>query len=392
MRNKNIYRFLLLFIVSESLSLAYDFDLKSFGTLSFVKNSSPYTYRKDILQKDGSKENHVSIKTDSLFGLQGSFSLNDNISFLAQGLIKKDYKDDTVASLDWAYAKYDTNQNISFRAGRLRTPYYHNSENLNIGYSNLMIRESVEVYGQVPFSSFNGAVLEYKDNFNNYFYSVVVGGGRENLKVPIHSLNELVKVDVKNLYTANATFGNDIIEFRATYLQAKISAKNATINNLFDTLKNNNLGALASRYEYNNKLSKYMGFGVFLNYENFIFNSEYGKRESESFFSNTHGYYATIGYHIDKTVPFITYASSKMDEKTYNANTISDDLNTILRAQNTAQSTTTIGVRECLSKNIDLKFQYEHIRPKGPYGSYYLGTTPNPQHMNVFSFALDFIF
>lgn len=392
MNIKNLYKYsaLLLLLLNGSL-YAVDFDFKTFGTIGAVYNDSDYTYRKDICQEDGSTKD-ISFKTDSIAGLQTSLYLNDNFSIIAQGIVKNNYNDEIRARLDWAYLKYDTNENLSLKIGRIRTPYYNNSENLNIGYSNLMIRESVEVYGQVPFTSFNGAMLKYTDTFGNFFYALEAGGGREDLVVPIHTLHQNVNVDIDNLYTMNVTFGTNIVEFRATYLQADISATNTSLNYLFSSLRNFGLNELASKYEFVDKKSKYLGFGVFVDYNNIIFNSEYGQRRIPSYFADIHGYYTTLGYNFEKTIPFITYAKSKMDVPTYNANTPSSDLNAILKAQNLAQSSITLGVKQYINKNIDIKFQYEHITPKGESGSYHLNTGANPQSMNVFSFAMDFIF
>lgn len=391
MNIKNFYKYSALLLLVKSSIYALDFDFKTFGTIGAVYNDSNYIYRKDIFQKDGSTKD-ISFKTDSIAGLQTSLYLNDNLSIIAQGILKNDYDDEIRAKLDWAYIKYDTNENISLKVGRIRTPYYNNSENLNIGYSNLMIRESVEVYGQVPFSSFNGAMLKYTNTIGNFFYALEAGGGIEKLIVPIHSLHQDVNVDIDDLYTLNLTFGTNIIEFRATYLQADISATNASLNYLFSSLKGAGLNELASKYEFVDKKSKYLGYGVFIDYNNIIFNSEYGQRRIPSYFADVHGYYATLGYNFEKTIPFITYAKSKMDVPTYEASTPSADLNAILRAQNLAQSSTTLGVKQYINKNIDIKLQYEHIVPKGEHGSYHLNTGITPHDMNVFSFAMDFIF
>ena len=255
-----------------------------------------------------------------------------------------------------------------------------------------MIREAVEVYGQVPFSSFNGAEITYSNIIDNYFYTLQASYGKEELTVPYHSLNEKVNVKVEDLYALNLTFGTTALQARATYLSADITASSPMLSGLFGGLRQFGFNDLANQYEFNKKRSQYLSFGIFLDYKNIIFSSEYGQRRIPSFFADLHGYYATLAYSFDDFIPFITYARSKMDKPTYGANTASEDLNNLLRTQNLAQTSNTIGIKYYINKNLDVKLQYEYIRPDGELGSYHLSSLQNPQKMNVLSLALDFIF
>lgn len=381
----------IIILLLHSLLYSQEVELKAFGTVGALYNDSDYVFRKDILQKDGSTKD-ISFKTDSVLGLQASVYLNDHLSIVTQGVVKNDYDDEISAEIDWAYINYEGANNVSIKIGRVRTPYYRNSQNLNIGYSNLMIRESIEVYGQVPFSSFNGATLKYTDTVGKYFYAIEAGLGKEDLTVPMHSLGQSVDVNIDDLYTLNLTFGTNIVEFRATYLQADITAANDSLRYLFSSLRGSGLNELSNKYEFEGKKSEYMGFGIFIDYDDFIFNAEYGQRRTHSFFADVHGYYATVGYSFDKTIPFVSYSKSKMDIPTYDANTPSSDLNILLIAQNLAQYSSTLGVKHYIDKHTDVKFQYEHIVPQGKYGSYYLGVPADAQSFNVVSFALDFIY
>ncbi len=385
------YKFCIFLLATTSV-FSSEFDIKTFGTLGAVYNdNSNYIYRKDIFQKDGSSGD-LSFKTDTLIGLQASFSVNENFSLLLQGIVNNDYNDKTKATIDWGYLKYDSGENFVIKIGRIRTPYYKNSDNLNVGYSNLMIRESVEVYGQVPFSSYNGIEATYSNIIDKYFYTLQANYGKEELVVPIHSIHQEANIEIDNLYALNLTFGTTALQARATYLNADITASSASLEQLFGGLRAAGLDTLANRYDFKDKNSQYMGVGLFLDYNNIIFTTEYGRRKIPSFFANTHGYYATLGYSFDKFIPYITYAKSKMDTPTYDANTGIAALDTLLRAQNLAQSSKTLGVKYYINENFDLKFQYERVVPKGDYGSYHLSSVQKPQELNVFSFALDFIF
>lgn len=382
----------IIFLLLTSSAYSSEFEIKTFGTLGTVYNdNSNYIYRKDIFQKDGSS-NDLSYKTDTLIGLQTTLKINEKFSLLLQGIVNNNYNDEVKAKIDWGYLKYDSGENIIVKVGRIRTPYYKNSDNLNVGYSNLMIRESIEVYGQVPFSSYNGIEVIYSNIIDKYFYTLQANYGKEELTVPIHSLHQEANVEIDNLYAINLTFGTTALQTRFTYLNADITASSLSLEQLFGGLRASGLNELADSYEFKDKNSEYMGVGLFLDYNNILFSTEYGRRRIYSFFANIHGYYATLGYSFDKFIPFVTYAKSKMDVPTYDANTGVAALDALLRAQNLAQSSKTVGVKYYINENFDLKFQYEHVVPKGDFGSYHLSTLQKPQELNVFSFALDFIF
>lgn len=381
-----------IFLLATTSVYSSEFDIKTFGTISGVYNdNNNYIYRKDIFQKDGSLGD-LSFKTDTLVGLQTSLNINENFSLLLQGIVNNDYNDVVKAKIDWGYLKYDSGENIVLKIGRIRTPYYKNSDNLNVGYSNLMVRESVEVYGQVPFSSYNGIEAIYSNIIYKYFYTLQANYGKEELTVPIHSLNQKVKVEIDDLYAINLTFGTTALQARFTYLNADITTSSALLDQLFGGLRAYGLNELADKYEFKDKNSEYLGVGLFLDYNNILFSTEYGCRKIPSFFADVHGYYATLGYSFDKLIPYITYAKSKMDTVTYEANTGISALDTLLHIQNLAQSSKTVGMKYYINENFDIKFQYENVIPKGDYGSYHLSSLQKPQELDVFSFALDFIF
>lgn len=394
MNNNN--RFLLTFIIFIILRFslfATEFDIKAFGTLGGVyQDKEEVKYRKDLFAKDGASGD-VSLKTDSVLGAQLRLQLDESFSFVAQGIVQNDYEDHVKAKIDWGYLKYDGGQNLVVKLGRIRTPYYRNSENLNIGYSNLMIREAAEVYAQVPFSSYNGIEVAYSDLIDKYFYTLQMNYGKESLRVPIHSLDQKVDVDIDKLFAMNLTFGTEAIQLRGTYLRACISARNTSIDQLFTGLRTAGLDALADRYEFRKKRSEYRGVGLFIDMHNILFMAEYGQRRIGTFYADTEGAYATLAYNFDTITPFITLAKSKMNQTTYGANTGSVALDRILESQNVAQRSSVAGVKYVMNENIDVKVQYENIVADGEYGSVHLHNhLQNVPELHVLSFALDFIY
>ena len=394
MNNKNRFflTFIIFFILKYSL-FALEFDIKAFGTLGAVyQDKEEVKYRKDLFAKDGASGD-VSLKTDSVFGVQPRVQLSESFSLVAQGIAQNDYEDHLKAKIDWGYLKYDGGKNLVVKLGRIRTPFYRNSENLNIGYSNLMIREAAEVYSQVPFTSYNGAEVAYSDLIDTYFYTFQMNYGEESLTVPIHSLEKKVDVDIEKLFAMNLTVGTEAIQLRSTYMRARISARNTNLDQLFSGLRTAGLESLADQYEFRKRRSEYRGVGLFIDMNNILFMAEYGQRRIGSFYTDTEGAYATLAYNFDTITPFVTLAKSKMNQTTYGANTPSQDLNKILESQNMAQRSSVAGVKYVINENVDVKVQYENVVADGDYGGVHLHKhLQNVPELHVLSFALDFIY
>ena len=388
-----IFLCLAFFIILNLNAKEEKLDIKFFGTVGSVYNdNSNYKFTKGPHSKDGSSTD-FNPYIDSVIGLQPTYKFNDTLSFITQAITKKNDFGDIKASIDWSYLKYDSNENFIFKIGRIRLPYYKNSNNNNIGYSKLMIREPIEVYGQMPLSTYNGIEFIYSNIVNKYFYTIQGNYGQEKFDVPIQTLNEVFVNELKDLKAINFTFGNDIIEARASYLKGRISTKNPSIDELFSTLRQYSLNDLANKYEMKNKKSEYFGLGLFLDYKNFIFSSEYGKKKINSFYISTHGFYTTLGYRISSFIPYISYAKVRMKDNIF-VNTASSDLNELIAIQNVAQNSNTLGFKYNINQNMDFKFEYQRIKPKGLHGGFNLAALGdnNNSNLNIYSFVIDFVF
>lgn len=386
--------FILIFIVVNLCAQDSKLDLKFFGTLGAVyNNNGDYKFRKNPFQKNGAS-NSLDIYTDSILGIQSTYKLNDDLSFIFQGIANKEYNGENKASIDWGYLKYDSSENFIFKLGKIRIPYYKNSNNQNIGYSKLTIREPIEVYGQVPLSTYNGIEFIYSNMINKYFYSIQSIYGETTFKTPLYSSNgDVLRTKIKEVRSLNLTLGNDIIEGRATYLYGRSSTTSNELERLFTGLRQYNLNDLANKYEMDNKVSQYYSLGIFIDYNDFLFSSEYGERQVNAFYANLHGFHASLGYRFSSFIPYISYAQVEMDEQTV-VDTGVDGLNKLLKIQNLAQSSTNIGFKYHLNENFDLKFEYQRIQPKGVYGGFYIDPTdeyPNSR-LDIYSFVIDFVF
>jgi len=150
-------------------------------------------------------EGDGNFKQDTLLALQISKQVNDKTS--ATGQLVSRGTDDFKTEAAWAFVSYDTTENTSFRMGRLRIPFFHYSEFLEVGYAYNWVRLPSDVYA-IPFSSFDGADLTQRFSIGNLDTSVQINYGRLNDELNIFGEN--YQSDLRNIagLSLNSTYGN----------------------------------------------------------------------------------------------------------------------------------------------------------------------------------------
>lgn len=97
----------------------------------------------------------ISYTQDSLMGLQFHKRVNDSTSATVQ-LVARGLEGFN-AEAAWAYVTYEVDDNTDIRMGRFRTPLYHYSDFLEVGYAYNWVKPSSLLYVQSELSSMNGA-------------------------------------------------------------------------------------------------------------------------------------------------------------------------------------------------------------------------------------------
>lgn len=108
---------------------------------------------------DGKVTNKVTAEPESHVGLQFTGKVNDKADFVTQIVARGG--NDFDAAVEWAFLKYQLNDDITLRAGRLRTPFFQLSEYLEVQYAMPWVRGPQEVYG-ASISSYTGADALYR--------------------------------------------------------------------------------------------------------------------------------------------------------------------------------------------------------------------------------------
>lgn len=126
---------------------------------------------------DGKITNKVQAEAETHVGIQFTNKVNDKTDFVTQiiGRGGNDFK----ATIEWAFLKHDFTDDITLRAGRLRTPFFQLSEFLEVQYAMPWVRGPQEIYGS-SISSYTGADLLYRKRLAGINFAAQVFYGSDD--------------------------------------------------------------------------------------------------------------------------------------------------------------------------------------------------------------------
>jgi hypothetical protein len=367
-----------------------------FGTLGYVKtNTDAGLYAGPGQPGGASKDGTAAV--DSKLGLQVNAKANNVFSGTVQAISERNGDGNFKPAIEWAFLKAQVTPDLGIRVGRIGAPLFMVSDFRSIGYSNLWLRTPLEVYGQVPYSHFDGADAIYQGTIGSTTLTGQLFVGKSN------DTSATVDVHIKKQIGLNVTaeFDNGLT-VRLGTAHGKLTVDNASATALAATLRQTPFAAVGNQLDANDKDAWFSGIGVGYDHENWVANFEYTKRKTSSFVSSTTGWEATLGYRVGKFTPYAVVSQLKVDSSNIkntiptNAGvqlaTLAAYVNALIARQNLAQKTDAVGVRWDVWKNIALKAQYDRVKVDGGVGLFTRVTGTMPSSVNVYSIAADFVF
>ena len=332
---------------------------------------------------------------DSIFGIQAMAKFTDNFSGTVQGLARKNSKDSYGAEMAWAFLKYKLNDDFSFRVGRMGLPVYMISDFRNVGYANTMLRPPSEVYRQVTGDAFDGADVVYQHSFGDSTLTAQFGVGQSKTRTPGNAYVRFKPVTALHVILENGPF---TVRFGRADANFDI-VNNAGLNGLQTALRGVGLTQVAEDFKTTDIDGSFTSIGGTLDYKNFLVQTEYAKRKTETrAVHDTTSYYAMLGYRYGKVTPYYYYGNIKQDvPRTYAGLPTTGPLAGLTAAVNSVskaalQSTNALGVRWDFSKSAALKVQVDRVKPKDGAGAF---INPKPGFagpVNVYALGVDFVF
>lgn len=236
-----------------------------------------------------------SLAPESRAGIQGKYTLNAQVNFVGQLVIRGS---DTTPNVQWAYASFAPSKNWEFQLGRKRIPLYFYSDFQDIGASFPWITVPPELYGWEA-TNYNGASARYKTTIGEGNLSTSLFAGKETVK---DSLYQRLYYDSKTKVVWNKLIGGDVeltrgvLTLRGVYMQATVRTTNP-IEALDDTARLKAYG-IAANVDLDN-------WFVLTELTQLTRDFDAGYRVTAPAFT------VGAGYHFGAWTPFLNYASYK---------------------------------------------------------------------------------
>jgi hypothetical protein len=343
---------------------------------------------------------------DSNLGLQANVTVNDWLSGIVQGLVRKDGEDHYGADLAWAFAKAKLSDNFSVRVGRMGLPVFMISDYRNVGYANTLLRPPGEMYSQVPLNSIDGVDGTYQRSFGDTNLTAQLALGRTKATLATGP-NSTVHIEGKSIVALNLVAEHGPLTLRFGRADTKISIDDSSDQNaLIAALRGTGarfgiaqLGALADDLVVKDKKASFTSVGLGLDWNNIVVQSEYAKRKTDSYVNDSTSWYVMAGYRIGKFLPYYSHADLKSDGTVANSvpgiaalRPLAAGVNTLLHTRNQQeQSSDTIGLRWDFHTSAALKVQIDRIKPVGQ-GLFLQPAAGFKGPVTVGAVAIDFVF
>lgn len=338
-------------------------------------------------------------EVDSKLGLQLNGRFSPVFSGTVQVLTKQNGNGDFTPGLEWAFLKAQLSQSVGVRLGRMGAPFFAVSDFRDVGYANTWLRPPVDVYGQVPFSHFDGADLSYQTTLGAATVNVQLYAGQSKDKY------ERVDAKFKKMVGFNSTAEFDGLTLRLGHAQGKLTLDSPTLNQLLGVLATvpvASVTAVGQQVSVSDKDASFTGIGLSFDQNNIVGSLEYTMRRTDSYVSDTNGWYATLGYRWGKFTPYVTVSQLKVDDSNVN-NTIPTGVSTTLTTlkltvdglvatQALSQKTAGLGLRWDAWRNVAVKAQFDRVKPTtiGLFTADKNGFSG--KNVNVYSLAVDTVF
>lgn len=407
------------------------FRMSGFGTLGAVKTNNDEV-QFNYPGQGGGADKDYSTHPDSKVAVQGTYTITDTVSATAQVMTKYRAESAYVPEFEWVFVKWRATPGLTVRGGRMGAPFFMVSDFRDVGYANMTVRPNLDVYGQVPVSSFEGIDVNYQLNAGPATVNATVYGGSsraefssarkksgEPTQPGVVTTLDPSEFKLKNLVGVNLTseFDNGLT-LRFGHSQGKISLNSQSVDLLLAATASGPGAALRPVINDTVVIDQndvsFTGVGATYDAGTYVLSAEYTKRRSDSFIADTTGWYVNAGYRVGAFTPYVGLSRLKVDDanrtnplagalgSVSGPGAIARGVQGLLNAQKLAQRTVTAGLRWDVMPSAALKVQIDQIRkPADSYGLFY---TVDPggadsrnflnekRKVNVVSVAIDVVF
>lgn len=354
--------------------------------------------------------NELSLKPDSLLGLQVSYQFTDELSATVQGTVKdnnKDYSDYNDDIINWAFLTWLPNDNLTLKAGRMRAPFLAYSDVNDISYAYPWITLPKQSYSGWLFPTYDGIDVAWGSNFDEFDTSLETYIGTYENEKGVYGGTAKYSVKAFGGLVGKVNYNN--IQFRLSQHRGVIDMN---VQSLFDMATNYldtaimytptpELIYLRNSLE-NSQLSSKGHFdvsqaSVFYDGLEFFSRAEWVRilTNDIDLAPNMESYYLTGGYITFPWTFSLTYAESKFEYndqiESYRNIEVLSPLMTFLA--NDSVRVWTLGTRWDIQPKVALKAEVSYIKGYADKDSYFTSIQENfDQTAMLYKLSLQWVF
>lgn len=383
--------------------------IRGFGTLGAARSSSAdVEFVRDLSQPNGIKDGNWSGRIDTVLGIQANWQLSSEFEIVGQAVSRYQYDASRAPALDWAFLKWVPDDRVSLRAGRIGSDLMMLADSRLVGYSYLTARPSVDFFGPLFFSTFDGVDGSLTVPFAN---------GLIRSKVFAGVVQEKATGAPGTWDTSGSSLNGFIADYFVGQWQFRASVTNMQFSNnlnfasitepLYAVAALTGITAASSaadRLSAKDTDTQYYSLGTVYDNGPLLVQAAVNKITHETAtFQNSEAGYLLAGYRMNRITPYAGVSRWKSTRKKYSTglpNTaqfapLNQAYQTILNFSSADQTTYTLGARWDVWTNVALKVQWDtvHASPNArfPYASTFMD--PNwDGRTNVISATMDFVF
>lgn len=391
---------------TEAESSPSAFSLRGFGTVGMSRSSSPHAeFVRDLSQPSGIKGGTWSGKIDTVLGLQANWQIIPEIELVGQAVSRLRYDGSRDPEIMMAFAKWDPSPNTSLRAGRIGADFMMLADSRLVGYSYLPVRPSVDFFGPLFFSHFDGVDAAWTAPLSHGLFRAKLFGGETHEKTsgtpgiwdtsssPVWGivLDYTTGPWQLRFNTAQIQFSRDINfgplpdALRAAGSALNVPSAIAAANALTTQGKTATFYSLGFVYDQGPLLVQGMANQI---------------HQESGVFADSQAEYVFAAYRLGLVSPYAGISQWKSQNKSLVTGlpnpafaALNTGFDTIMAAAAVNQQTYTVGGRWDFYQNMALKGQFDAIRGQSGSRFPYARSDPNWNgKTNVLSVVVDFIF
>lgn len=347
-------------------------------------------------------ENRVSLNEQTLLALQADYHLLDNLTITTQALAHTSSERDS--GIEWLYVSYVPHSNWLIKGGRMRTPFYHYSDVIDVGFAYPWISPPQQLYSSFLFYQYDGASVIHNFAMGNISGSIEGYYGSFNGDTQLQEKRYRTNIDGLTGVVLNTSY-NTNWRFRASYVNADFAVDLAEITSFANQLRNFGFVQSADSLTMQGEFDIYQ-VGLALDELDYNLAWEWMKIASNTVLApNIESYYVQGGMVFQSLTVHLTYADLSTTPSTQATDIpvgVSPALDQLYYAYQSIFSQTqaadlesiTLGLR--WDAGVNVAFKAEVTQYRGGLGISTFQPVANAnefdERVNVYQFGMEFVF